>query len=479
MTSSPAALAACIALGATLLVAWAAGSPAWAETGAPPATGRGADPGAPGQGEGASPETAAPTEDDRAGVRLLRCPTPARPHNIHLECVGEPFDLLAETLTRNLAGIRGFLAALGITPTASYTTQLMGNPRGGVSHGFTYAGALDAMVTLDLDRLLGVPGLSFTVGASWATGASLSAQDIGNVFPVQSAFSGTGTVSLQQMYLQQQLLDAALTLAAGRLAPGSTFGILPVAGNYLSGGINPIHGSLSIDDSAFAQSPPGVQWGALAAYDLTRAIQIALGVYNTNPLAAAGANHGVDFSFQQGNRGVLTVAQLTYRLNQARGDAGMPGEYALGGFYDSNAFSSLSAPGTTMNGNYVIYVMAQQMVYRPGGAGSARGLTVWGEMALSPRPSASPMPYLVAGGLSYQGLVPARGKDIASVGVVSGTFSRYLPDTSAETVIEVNYQATLPYGVSVTPDIQYVIKPGGSRRIGNAVVIGLQVAVTF
>ncbi len=187
-------------------------------------------------------------------------------------------------------------------------------------------------------------------------------------------------------------------------------------------------------------------------------------MYNTNPRAAAGANHGVDFSFQQGNRGALTVAQLAYRFNQAPTDAGMPGEYIIGGFYDSNTFSNLSAPAGTVSGNYAVYVMFQQMVYRDGGAGSTRGLTIWGEVALSPRASASPMPYLVAGGLSYQGLIPGRGRDIASLGVVSGTFSRHIPDTSAETVIEVGYQATLPYGVSITPDVQYVIKPRGSSR---------------
>jgi carbohydrate-selective porin OprB len=33
--------------------------------------------------------------------------------------------------------------------------------------------------------------------------------------------------------------------------------------------------------------------------------------------------------------------------------------------------------------------------------------------------------------------------------------------------------------LSVTPDIQYVIKPGGSSGIPNALVIGAQLAVTF
>lgn len=419
----------------------------------------------------------APRDSER--LMSLRCPTPARAHRLYWGCVGQPFESMSETLTRDWAGLRSFLGTLGIVPIASYTSQLMGNPSGGRRQGFTYAGTLDAIIAWDLQPLLGVPGLSFTVGASWSTGQSLSAQDIDNIFTVQSAFSGTGTVSLQQMYLQQQFLDGALSIAAGRLAPANTFATLPIFNNYFSGGINPVHGSLTINDLAFAQSPPGVEWGAQVVYDPIVPLQISAGVYNTNPLSASGADHGVDFSLQQGNKGVLTVFQLNYRLNHAKTDTGLPGEYALGAFYDSNAFSSLSPPPATVSGNYAVYAMFQQMVYREGSAGGERGLTIWGQVALAPRQSASLIPYLVAGGLSYQGLLPSRGRDIASLGVVSGVLSRHVPDTSAETVIEANYQAVLPFGVSITPDVQYVIKPSGSTRIRNALVIGVQLAVTF
>lgn len=37
------------------------------------------------------------------------------------------------------------------------------------------------------------------------------------------------------------------------------------------------------------------------------------------------------------------------------------------------------------------------------------------------------MPYFVGGGLSYQGVIPGRDKDIASAGIIYGTFSRYIP----------------------------------------------------
>ena len=92
------------------------------------------------------------------------------------------------------------------------------------------------------------PGLSFNIGGAWSTGKNLSADYIGNNFRVQSAYTapGTGTnnLTLGQIYLQQQLFGNSLVIAAGRLAPETTFATMPVLNNYINQGINPIPGSL-------------------------------------------------------------------------------------------------------------------------------------------------------------------------------------------------------------------------------------------
>jgi porin len=417
-----------------------------------------------------------PTDADQS----TRCPTSANPHKLPFYCVGRRFNAALETLTEDWWGYRTeLLNRLGITTIHSYTAQLMGNPSGGQNQGFTYAGTLEVLITWDLQKFLGAPGLSFDTGASYASGRSLSEEYIGNVFTVQSAFSGRGNGRLQQMYLEQQLFDGTLTVALGRLAPASTFATLPVFNNYVNGSINDVPGSLGINDPAFAGSPPGVEWGTQAIYSLTPTIQVATGIYNTNPSAAAGNDGGANFAFQQGNRGALTVAQVSYLHNQGREDAGLPGEYAIGGLYDSNNFSSLSHPPDKVGGNYSFYAMCQQMVYRDGDSRSRKGLTVWGEVALSPKPGVSSMPSFFGGGLSYEGIIPRRENDIASLGVIYGSFSGYTPQTSDETVIEANYGIILRPWLSITPDFQYVINPGGNSSIQNAFVAGAQLSITF
>ena len=158
----------------------------------------------------------------------VRCPPPADPHKLYFECVGRPFDFFEATMTKDWGGLRADLDRIGITPVASYTSQLMGNPGGGKSQGFTYSGTLQASIVWDFDKLLRIPGLSFNIGGAWSTGKDLSARYIGNSFTVQSAYTapgnGTNNLTLGEIYLQQQLFNNSLVIAAGRLDPGATFG---------------------------------------------------------------------------------------------------------------------------------------------------------------------------------------------------------------------------------------------------------------
>jgi porin len=427
-------------------------------------------------------QTNPPVNPSAVAQRTVRCPAPANPRKLYFECAGQPFDLIEETLTQDWAGLRTELNRLGITPSASYTAQFMGNPSGGRSRGFSYSGTLQASINWDLQKLLGAAGLSFNLDGTWSTGKSLSADNIHNSFTVQSAYgspgNGTNNLSLGEMYLQQQWFNNSLTIAAGRLAAASTFATMPALNNYLNAGINAVPGALGINDVTFTSHPPGVEWGAQAIYNITPTLQLAAGVFNTNQSSAEGGKGGLDFALQQGNRGALSVVQVNYLVNYMPGETGLPGQFTLGGFYDSNRFTSLREPNTTVSGTYSIYGMFQHMVYRDGDANSQKGLTIWAETALAPKSSVSTMPYFVGAGLSYQG-PPGRANDIISAGVISGTFSRYLPRTTAETVIEANYQITIYRWLSITPDMQFVIRPSGRSAIGNAVVLGTQLVVNF
>ena len=49
-----------------------------------------------------------------------------------------------------------------------------------------------------------------------------------------------------------------------------------------------------------------------------------------------------------------------------------------------------------------------------------------------------------------------------------------------ETVIELTYRIDLHQGaVFIQPDLQYIIQPGGTSHIENALVLGTQIGINF
>jgi porin len=405
----------------------------------------------------------------------LGCESPAHPFRRYSECKHEDFDFLEETLLRSWAAAREDARKWGLTYTLGYSSSLTGNLSGGSNRALAYAGQVSASMDLKLDKLLRVPGLSLQVNGTWGTGSNLSAT-IGNLMTISEIYANG--YFLGEMYLEERRLDGALTVDAGRLAPGMTFAFLPAYSNYLNSAVNPNPVGLSLNDPAYAPLPPGTQWGAQALYYITPNVEVLAGVFNNNPNSAAGARHGVDFIINEGNKGALWTGQVNYLLNSRRGAKGKPGQYSLGGFFDSNRFASVAGGTATSNGNYGVYVMAQQMVYREEDTPGQQGLTLWGTASYSTKQNVSLLPVFTGGGASYQGLIVGRDRDIASVGWFYGKVSGYVPGTTAEQVLEADYTFTITKAVSLGANFQYVWRPSG-YSVPGAAVLGAVLGVTF
>ncbi len=120
--------------------------------------------------------------------------------------------------------------------------------------------------------------------------------------------------------------------------------------------------------------------------------------------------------------------------------------------------------------------------------GSDQGLTIWAASGLYPQPSISIVPFQVNVGLVYKGLIPRRDDDQTTFGVIYGKFSGDYArtvkaagngDPDYESVIETGYRIQLTKFAFIQPDIQWVIRPSGTGRIPNALVIGAEMGITF
>ncbi|MGA6986561.1 MAG: carbohydrate porin [Terriglobales bacterium] len=403
--------------------------------------------------------------------RKLNCQHPANPSKRRFGCKDEDFDW-EETLTSDWNGARAEARKLGITPSGSYFSALQTNAMGGPHQIWGYTGQLTTAVDFNFEKLLKIPGMSLYVSDSWGTGGNLTST-IDSVFPVNVNYAVGAFV--EEVYLQQKLFKDDLTVAAGRLAPNYTFAGLPVFDNYVSLAINPAPISLASNDLSYTGPPPGLEWGAQAIYNITPVIQVAAGVFNSNPHSA---NNGNVFAFQQCNKGALVTAQLSYLYNQGPNEEGKQGQYTAGFFEDNNSFATLPVGSSKSDGNSGVFVLGQQMVYRPGAAGTSQGLTIWGAWAYSSKQSVSPMPVFAGAGLSYEGLIKKRKDDIVSAGWIYGQTSSYIPNGSAAKLFEANYQWVAKRYLTVVPDFQRIWDTNGTNGTG-AVVLGVQVNLTF
>jgi porin len=378
--------------------------------------------------------------------------------------------LSAPGLTGTWFGLRDTLTQRGITPSISYTADVLGNPVGGLRQGSAYAGQLNADLTFDLGKLAGLDGLTFDISGNWASGTDLSTDDIGNFFIVAQAFAGD-RVRLYTLYLDQSLFEGRLDIKVGRFAPGDDFLSWPEYTFFVNIALNPAVFATQVNVPGFTAAPIGT-WGARVRAKPVETFTATIGMYYSDPSRDLGSTAGIDL-------GYLAMAEFAYLHNRGKGAGGLPGNYRFGGYYDSNRYPTFRDSQTFRLGNWGVYLLADQIVYREGGTDSQRALALFGALVAAPRQSINTIPLFASGGLVYRGLLPSRRKDITGLAAYVGAFSRDLPGQSVETVLELTHTMPLTPWLTLQPDIQYIINPSGRSSTNNALVIGVQIMIQF
>jgi len=106
-----------------------------------------------------------------------------------------------------------------------------------------------------------------------------------------------------------------------------------------------------------------------------------------------------------------------------------------------------------------------------------QGLTPWAALTISPDESINTFPFFISGGFVYTGLYPNRNGDKTAFGFAYGTVSDDIKDKDYELMLELTYIIQATPWLQIQPDVQWIVHPGGSSDIPNALVIGFQLAV--
>jgi len=413
-------------------------------------------------------------------------------------------------------GVRNWLDDSGYDFALTYTNNIAGNPVGGRSQGFTYTDNFGFGLQFDLKKLVGWQGATLTVSGLNRDGSNLSGQYIGNQFTVQQVYGGQ-TVSFYGLVLEQKLLDEKIGIKLGRFTAGDDFASSPLYWLYMNNGIDGNPQSLPVN-TAFS-SYPGAVWGSRVRFDPSPEWFAMAGIYQATQVNLY-QGHGLDWTMS-GNDGVFMIGQVGWTpeffkkpvpdsekasasdgktaiakqsLSEGKSTApveapeerGLPGHYWFGAYYSPWEYAQFGSTETATN-SYGFYWHADQMVWQES-PGSDQGLTLWGAFVLSPQQNIAKLPFQANAGIVYRGLVPTRNQDISMLGFVYGNFSDDYADSvsanlggtpSYEIALEAGYRFQITKFAYVQPNLQWIINPGGSGTIPNALVLGAQMSVTF
>jgi porin len=391
--------------------------------------------------------------------------------------------------------LRSRLADEGITFNVQYAAEGWSNVTGGASTGTVYTGLMTLQGNVDLQKLVGWQGVSLSTRWYWLSGQDISATNLGNNIFTVSNIAGFPTFRMSELWFQQNFMNDRISIRLGQLAADSQFGVSTYESVFLNGTFawSPdLYTNIQNGSPAYPMGAPGVQLALTPLNWLT--CQGA--VFQGNVFAQNVNRHGFRWDLSPSN-GYFSIHELIFRTNQRAGANGLPGEFKIGGWFDTAPDPDAS---NTQPWNYGLYFIADQMLYRvpqPASvsviANSAKqttapsltdkGLGIFAYIGLAPRNS-SVINFYVDGGLNYKGLIPTRDNDVLGVGFAYGHLNNNPQGNDGssnpgyEMVFEATYQIMLTPWLSLQPDVQYVIQ-ASSADIPNAVVLGAHATVSF
>ncbi len=436
-------------------------------------------------------------------------------------------------------GLRSQLEELGVRFIFTYYGDTLGNPSGGMQQGLRYDGRFGAIIDADLDKLVGWSGGTFHASIHEIQGAGLSAKNIENLMTV-SSIEEPATTRLFNLWVEQKLGNDA-SLRVGQITAAQEFLVSQNANLFVNTTFGwPLLPSQDLPSGgpAYPEATPGIRLKFTPSDQLT----LLAAIFNGDPAGPGAGNpvkrdsNGLAFRV---NDPPLLMAELGFAYNQGSSASlgknpnqegsgaatsaqqspvadstgtGLPGSVKLGAWVytgsaldrpfnsEGGVLAGLGEPGAPKAGNFAIYGVIDQALWRTDGPAGDRGLNIFLRASAAPG-GRNLIDFYLDTGLTFKGPIGSRPDDIVGIGFAFGHIS---PQALAreeiaaagtaistfpyEAAIELTYQWQIAQNWSLQPDFQYIIHPGGQvlnpldsggAPIQNATVIGIRTIVKF
>jgi porin len=404
----------------------------------------------------------------------------------------------------------------GVKFAATYIGEVLGNPTGGQKQSAVYEDRTNFAIDVDFQKLVGLKNLTFHANVFQIDGGGLSRGDLLN-YMVVSGIEALPTTRLYEIWFEQKWADK-FALRAGQLAADTEFMNAKYTDVFTNASLGWPAG-FSLNMPSGGPSPPLAAMGARLRADVSDHLSLVGAVFDGNAAGPGPGDpqlrdrHGLNFRV---NDPPLLLGEMQFLWNAKKGDPGLAGKFKIGGWRHFGDFSdqrlstlglSLADPASggtpaTLNGDFGVYSVFEQKLYRVGGDVD-RGIGIFLRASYSP-PDRNIVDFYADAGVEFTGLSDQRPKDkfgIAAAFARVSPWARNLdfdfrqlagpawPVRSSESLLTAVYQYEVRGGWTLQPKFQYIVHPGGGatnplqpgagRVLANAAVFGLRSVVKF
>ena len=419
----------------------------------------------------------------------------------------DAFSADSKWMTGDWGGERTKLIEQGIDIKADYVGEMGYNAHGGFNDDKTgrYSDQFGLGVALDLQKLWGWDNTQAKIQFTNRNGQNISNDRIGDpragtLSSSMEVYGRGHMVRLTQFWIQHQMFDNKLDVKLGYFGEGEDFNTFPCDFQNLS-----FCGSQVGNYVNTWYNWPVSQAAIRVKYNITPELYAQIGAYNQNP---SQLEHGNGFKLSgSGTKGTVIPVELVWspKVNN------LPGEYRVG--YYKSAADAPDVREDVNGGNAVLtgadfrtrsskkgywFVAQQQLTTHNGDA--SRGLNIAANATFHDKETNLVDNYQSLM-LVYKGPFDARPKDDVGIGAarlhVNNDVKKnaellnaangvsdydnplYTPIRETEYNFEINYGFHVTNWLTVRPNLQYVVQPGGVDKVDNALVAGLKIQSTF
>ncbi len=363
----------------------------------------------------------------------------------------------------------------------SYTAEAWANSSGGLARGIRYLDQLFVGATLDGAHAFGWAGTTARVSGFYANGASLSGDLVGDAQILSNIETDVPMVRLQEAWLELPLAGDRASFKVGLYDLNSEFDVNKTGSLFIQSS-HGIGAELALSGRNGPSMYPVTGLAARLGLKLGDRWSARLAVLDGVPGDPGRPRRFVTLRLNA-EEGALLIGEL---VNEGSGHRLALGHWRYTAAFTDQRRSAVAGEPLQARGNAGAYALLEAPLL-PAASGAEAPLSGWVRLGLADA-RFNPVDLYVGSGLTMPVALSGRQAGHAGVAAAFARFSgpwRQLQGVQGvatdrhELTLEATYRAPLGTHVTVQPDVQYVVNPGGRSRVPDALVIGLRAKLAF